>query len=197
MAAHQSIVCSTPTTSNDTRPASTSGVYCGGGLACAGFGNVGKRAPPPAAIRSAMPVPITNDPMSVSRLPRSLTSLAGMTGTNRSNDAPQPMVLFDDCAGGGVKALTLNWRVTPEMPSDSGAATVMAFPGVVMPFQPLTVRRTPPWMSGTIESRCAGRAASMATSTETGPPAPNVRDILNCALRDDTWFGMPSSENPR
>ena len=84
-----------------------------------------------------MPVPITNDPISVSRLPRSSAFAAGMTGMNESTETPQPMVLFDDCAGGGVKALTLNWRAMPETPIESGAAMVIALPGVVIPFQPL------------------------------------------------------------
>ena len=57
MAAYQSIECSTPRVSNDTRPLSMSGVYGGGGLASAGFGSVGNFAPPPVMRRSAMPVP--------------------------------------------------------------------------------------------------------------------------------------------
>ena len=31
---------------------------------------------------------------------------AGMTGMKTSPETPQPTALFDDCAGGGVKALT-------------------------------------------------------------------------------------------
>jgi len=41
-------------------------------------------------------------------------------GANRSTDAPQPVVWFDACAGGGVNALTLNWRLTPETAIYSG-----------------------------------------------------------------------------
>ena len=144
-----------------------------------------------------MPVPITNEPINDSRLPRSSEFAAGITGMNASMDTPQPMVLFDVCAGGGVKALTLNWRVIPEMPIESGAAMVVAIPGVVIPFQPLNRTRTPPWTSGIIESRCAGRTAATATSTETGPPPPNVVDSLNCVLRDANWLGRPSSEHAR
>ena len=73
------------------------------------------------------------------------------------------------------------------------SAIVTALPGVVIPFQPGMLTRMPPWKSGTRESRCAGRAASRATSTTTGPPAPKLRDNRNCAVREDVEFGMPSS----
>src|SRR5262245_28687480 len=116
----------------------------GGGFACAGFGSVGNRALPPAEIRSAMPVPITYEPTSESLLLRSSALVAGMTGRKASTDTPQPTVWFELCAGGGVNALTLNWRVTPDTESDSGAAMVTATPGVVIPFQPLTQNRMPP-----------------------------------------------------
>ena len=77
-----------------------SGVYWGGGDCCMELGSVGNCAPPPVVKRSAMPVPVTNDPVSVSRLPRSLASAAGMTGMSASMDTPQPETLFDFCVGG-------------------------------------------------------------------------------------------------
>ena len=83
-----------------------------------------------------MPVLQTNDPTSVSRFPRSWTLAAGMTGMKMSPDTPHPVSRLKSCAGGGVKALTLNWRVMPETPIENGAAIVTALPGVVMPFQP-------------------------------------------------------------
>src|SRR4029078_9962028 len=144
-----------------------------------------------------MPVPITNEPTSDRRLLRSLAFAAGMIGANRSADRPQPVVWFELCAGGGVNEFTLNCRVTADTETDSGAAIVTALPGVVMPFQLLTHRRRPPMKSGTIESRCAGRVADAAMSTEIGPPAPSVRDSRNCVVRVETWFGKPSSESAR
>src|SRR3954462_3883516 len=117
-----------------------------------------------------------------------------MIGAKRSTERPQPVVWFDACAGGGVNEFTLNWRLTPDTESDSGAAIVTALPGVVIPFQLLTQMRTPPITSGTIESRWTGRTADAATSTEIAPPAPNVRANLNCVVRVETWFGRPSSD---
>ena len=84
----------------------------------------------------------------------------------------------------------------PDTPMDSGAATVTALPGVVIPFQLLMLSLSPPSPSGTIESRWPGRAAATATSTEIGPPSPKRFDNRNCAVRDDVWAGMPSSAQP-
>src|SRR5262245_9275750 len=137
------MVWATPKMSNVTRPLSMSAVYTGGGLYCIEFGSVGKRALPPAEMRSAMPVPYTNEPTIEARFPRSLACTAGMMGANRSTDTPQPVVWFEACAGGGVNAFSLNWRLTPDTESESGAAMVTAAPRVVIPFQLLTARRSP------------------------------------------------------
>ena len=133
-----------------------------------------------------MPVPMTNEPVSVNRLRRSLASAAGMTGRSASTERPQPETLFELCVGGGRKASTLNWRAMPDTPIDRGAATVRTLPGVVIPFQPLTLRRRPASKSGICESRCAGRPADTAKSTLMGPSAPKVRDSRSCVLREKT-----------
>ena len=142
----------------------------GGGLCCAGFGSVGKRAPPPADDQVGDAG--ARDERADERQPvAAVVDVRGRDDGDEEVDrhAPARSCWFDDCAGGGVKALTLNWRVMPETPNESGAAIVTALPGVVIPFQPLTLTRTPPSMSGTCESRCPGRAASTATSTDDRP----------------------------
>ncbi len=138
-----------------------------------------------------MPVPVTNDPVSVRRLPRSLALAAGMMGISASTERPQPMMWLEVCVGGGVKASTLNWRARPETPMESGNACVPTLPGVVIPFQSLKLMRRPPSKSGTSESRCPGRTADTATSRLTGPSAPKVRATRSCGSRENSMFGRP------
>jgi hypothetical protein len=74
---------------------------------------------------------------------------------------------------------------------ESGTATVPTFPGVLIPFQLSTATRKPALVSGTAESRWAGRTAAAATSTLTGLDAPNLCETRSCGLRENSWFGNP------
>src|SRR6478736_9891965 len=88
----QSMVWIFPFESNVTMPLSMSGVYVGGGITLSGFGGEGKVTPPVNPVyRSEIPVPVTNEPVTVSALARRAVG-AGMIGISASRERPQPFV---------------------------------------------------------------------------------------------------------
>jgi len=71
-------------------------------------------------IRSPIPSPVTNEPVSVSALPLSLADFAGMIGIMPSSEIPQPSIVRS-AVGGPANSLTRKWRNEPDAAMVSGS----------------------------------------------------------------------------
>src|SRR5476651_2653798 len=101
---------------------------------------------------SASPVPITNSPVRVKAFPRSVLSTTGMIGSRMLPATAQPVRGIGG-AGSGAYGSTLNERTRPDTPMAAASAPVPPLPELVIAFQWLMDRRTPPSPSGSPESR--------------------------------------------